>query len=259
MLTTTHAPFALTGQLVTALNFEGATVRLVQIDGEPWFMAADVLSALELDRKALERLDDDEKGVSSIHTPGGPQEMTVASESGLYGLILGSRKPEAKRFKRWVTGEVLPTIRKTGGYGQQAAPVIPQTLAQALRLAADQADQIERQHELLAITAPKAAFVDQYVDSTGLKGFRQVAKLLQVKENQFRKFLADRKIMYQLGGEWVPYAPHLEAGRFEVKTGTSLATGHAFSEAKFTAKGIEWIAGLMASECVSSALKELEK
>lgn len=142
---------------------------------------------------------------------------------------------------------------------KQAAPVIPNTLAQALRLAADQADQIERQHALLAITAPKAAFVDQYVDATGLKGFRQVAKLLRVKENWFRKFLSDRKIMYRLGGEWVPYAPHLEAGRFEVRTGANLTSGHAFNEAKFTPNGIKWVAGLMASERVSSALKELEK
>jgi len=141
-----------------------------------------------------------------------------------------------------------------------AAPVmaLPQTLAQALRLAADQADQIEHQQAALAIAAPKAAFVDQYVQSTGLKGFRQVAKLLEVKENWFREFLADRKIMYRLGGEWVPYAPHLEAGRFEVKTGTSPATGHAFNEAKFTAKGIEWIAGLVASERVSGALKGMQ-
>lgn len=142
---------------------------------------------------------------------------------------------------------------------KQAAPAIPQTLAQALRLAADQADQIERQHSLLAITTPKAAFVDQYVEATGLKGFRQVAKLLQVKENWFREFLADRKIMYRLGSEWTPCAQHLDAGRFKVKTGTSPATGHAFNEAKFTPKGIEWVAGLMASERASSALKELEK
>jgi hypothetical protein len=74
------------------------------------------LSTLTSDRKALERLDDDEKGVSSIHTPGGQQEMTVVNESGLFNLMLGSRKPEAKRFKRWVTHEVLPSIRKTGSY-----------------------------------------------------------------------------------------------------------------------------------------------
>ncbi len=102
---------------IVAFDFESHDVRVViDQDGEPLFVAADLLSTLHLDRKALERLDDDEKGVSSIHTPGGMQEMTVVSESGLFNLVLGSRKPEAKRFKRWVTHEVLPSIRKTGSY-----------------------------------------------------------------------------------------------------------------------------------------------
>ncbi len=102
---------------IVAFDFESHNVRVVLgQDGEPMFVAADLLSTLNLDRKALERLDDDEKGVSSIHTPGGQQEMTVVNESGLFNLVLGSRKPEAKRFKRWVTHEVLPSIRKTGSY-----------------------------------------------------------------------------------------------------------------------------------------------
>ncbi len=102
---------------IVAFNFESHNVRVCMGgNGEAMFVAADVLSTLSLDRKALERLDDDEKGVSSIHTPGGPQDMTVVNESGLYNLVLGSRKPEAKRFKRWVTHEVLPSIRKTGSY-----------------------------------------------------------------------------------------------------------------------------------------------
>jgi prophage antirepressor-like protein len=105
-------------------DFEGRQVRVItDAQGEPWFVAADVLGTLTLDRKALERLDADEKGVNSIHTPGGEQEMTVVNEPGLYSLVLGSRKPEAKRFKRWVTHEVLPAIRKTGGY------VMPNTVA----------------------------------------------------------------------------------------------------------------------------------
>jgi len=104
-------------------NFVSNTLRVVMRDGEPWFVAADVIAALALDRKALERLDDDEKGVNSIHTPGGDQEMTIINESGLYSLILGSRKPEAKKFKKWVTSEVLPAIRKTGRY---VAPRPPQ-------------------------------------------------------------------------------------------------------------------------------------
>mgnify|MGYP000638518701 FL=1 len=107
---------------IVAFDFESHNVRVVLgQDGEPMFVAADLLSTLNLDRKALERLDDDEKGVSSIHTPGGQQEMTVVNESGLFNLVLGSRKPEAKRFKRWVTHEVLPSIRKTGSYAMPGA------------------------------------------------------------------------------------------------------------------------------------------
>ena len=105
-----------------ALTFNSLTssLRVILRNDEPWFVAADILSALDLDRKALERLDDDERGVSSIHTPGGTQETTIVNESGLYSLILGSRKPEAKKFKKWVTAEVLPGIRRTGQFG--AAP-----------------------------------------------------------------------------------------------------------------------------------------
>jgi prophage antirepressor-like protein len=108
-------------------DFEGRQVRVVtNTQGEPLFVAADVLAVLTLDRKALERLDDDEKGVNSIHTPGGAQEMTVVNEPGLYSLVLGSRKPEAKRFKRWVTHDVLPAIRKTGAYAAAGSlPVLP--------------------------------------------------------------------------------------------------------------------------------------
>lgn len=97
---------------------EFGEVRTTVIDGEPWFVAADVCRALELSnsRMAISRLDDDEKGVSSTDTLGGKQEMQIVNEPGLYSLVLGSRKPEAKAFKRWITHEVIPAIRKTGSY-----------------------------------------------------------------------------------------------------------------------------------------------
>lgn len=102
---------------VIPFNFNSNKIRVIMgDDGEPWFVASDVLGTLGLDRKALERLDDDEKGVSSIHTLGGHQEMTTVNEPGMFSLVLGSRKPAAKEFKRWVTHEVLPSIRKTGAY-----------------------------------------------------------------------------------------------------------------------------------------------
>lgn len=113
-------------QQLVPFDFEGSQVRVfTDAQGEPWFVAADVLSTISLDRKALERLDDDEKGVNSIHTPGGTQEMTTVNEPGLYALVLGSRKAEAKRFKRWVTHEVLPAIRKTGSYAVSAMAALP--------------------------------------------------------------------------------------------------------------------------------------
>ena len=93
-------------------------LRTLLIDGEPWFVAADVCAALELGNvtRAVGGLDDDEKGLHTVKTPGGDQQLNVISESGLYSLILRSRKPEARPFKRWVTHDVLPALRKTGTY-----------------------------------------------------------------------------------------------------------------------------------------------
>lgn len=101
--------------------------------------------------------------------------------------------------------------------------------------------------EQLAIAAPKAAFVDQYVEASGSMSFRQVAKLLNANERQFRQMLLDKGVLYYLGGVLTPYSQHQEAGRFEVKTGTSETNGHAFSQARFTAKGVQWVAGLWAA------------
>lgn len=123
------------------------------------------------------------------------------------------------------------------------APALPQNFAAALRLAADQQDVIAAQAEQLAAAAPKVDFADKYADSTGLKGFRQVAKALGANENDFRLFLEDEKIMYRLNGEWTPYAHHLAAGRLAVKVGTATGNGHAFNSAKFTPKGVLWVAG----------------
>lgn len=110
------------------------------------------------------------------------------------------------------------------------------------------ADEVEaKQAVLLQLEAAKPAldFVDRYVDASGSKGFRQVCKLLGANENRFREFLLEEKIMYRLGSEWVPHAQHLEAKRFEVKAGTS-DSNHAFNQARFTPKGINWVAGLWA-------------
>ncbi|ENA1772549.1 phage antirepressor KilAC domain-containing protein [Yersinia ruckeri] len=123
---------------------------------------------------------------------------------------------------------------------------IPQTLPEALRLAADLAEEKQKLLSELAIAAPKAEFVDRYVNATGSMVFRQVCKLLQAKETDFRLFLIENKIMYRLTNGLIPYQHHIDLGRFEVKTGTSTVSNHTFTQARFTPKGVKWIGGLWA-------------
>src|SRR4051812_36777446 len=108
---------------IQRFEFEARAVRIVERGGEPWWVVADVCGVLGLanHRDALSRLDDDEKGDATTDTPGGPQEMAVVNESGLYTLIMTSRKPEARRFRKWVTSEVLPALRRTGHYSVHPA------------------------------------------------------------------------------------------------------------------------------------------
>ncbi len=103
---------------IIPFSFETNEVRVIDQDGQPWFALTDVCRVLEHSNPAMaaKRLDEDERGVANVYTPGGDQDMLIINESGLYSLILTSRKAAAKRFKKWVTAEVLPTIRKTGGY-----------------------------------------------------------------------------------------------------------------------------------------------
>lgn len=110
----------MTNELKT-FNYGETPVRVVDLEGEPWWVLADVCRVLDHSnsRRVAERLNEDEKGVTQVYTPGGPQNMTVINEPGLYSVILRSDKPQAKDFKRWVTHEVLPAIRKTGQYAPQ--------------------------------------------------------------------------------------------------------------------------------------------
>jgi phage antirepressor YoqD-like protein len=160
-----------------------------------------------------------------------------------------SKMPEAERFEDWVVGEVLPSIRKSGSYdaGERVLATLPDfsNPAAAARAWAEQFELQQIASQALIEAAPKIAFVDNYVDSTGLKGFRQTAKLLKANESRFREFLLDKKIMYRMGGEWQAYQPHIDAGRFEVRAGTTDG-GHAFNQSKFTPKGVTWVAGLWA-------------
>ena len=143
----------------------------------------------------------------------------------------------------------------------QQKPAIPQTYAAALLEAGRLALENEKQAEQLRLAAPKVEFVDKFVVAdSGNMTFRATAKILKINEREFRTFLKDEKIMYLLGGDWVPYQQHIEAGRFEIKAGLAEheEKSHAFKQSKFTPKGIEWVAGEYAKHMAAKALNAAE-
>ncbi|MGL4757424.1 MAG: phage antirepressor KilAC domain-containing protein [Aeromonadaceae bacterium] len=148
-----------------------------------------------------------------------------------------------KVIKRW---QELESAQK---------PAIPQTYAAALLEAGRLAMELEQAEERLAIAAPKAEFVDRYVDATGTYGFRQVAKMLSVKENWFSDFLIEKAIMYRLSGKLTAHSDHIDAGRFVARAGVA-KNDHAFTECRFTAKGVEWVAGEIAKHKASESMKK---
>ena len=179
------------------------SIRAVDVNGDPWFVAADVCRALELDNvsMAVERLDDDERGVSPIDTLGGMQKMKIVSESGLYSLVLGSRKPEAKSFKRWIVHDVVPAIRKHGGYLSDVKieeallnPDVLIRLATDLKLEREQRKALEMQNAALL---PKADFYDAVIESTDTIEMATVAKILNVGigRNRLFELLREQKVL----------------------------------------------------------------
>lgn len=205
-------------------NPEFGAVRSILIDGDPWFVAADVCKALELEKtnRALSRLDDDEKGAHSVSTPGGRQRMSIISESGLYSLILGSRKPEARAFKRWITHEVIPSIRKHGAYMTDslldALEAHPEAVPEYLnRLRSENA----RNRELtrrLQLALPKAEYYDAFVDPADCTNIRTTAKELGVPEKQFTRYLEEKKYLFRdKNRKLFPRAVKKSAGLFLVR------------------------------------------
>lgn len=203
----------------TVFAFDSSAVRVVVIDNVPWFVAADVLSALTLDRKALERLENDEKGVSSIHTPGGQQQMVVVTESGLYNLIFGSRKPAARRFMRWVTAEVLPAIRKTGGYvmpGGGAMRDLVDNPAALRALVAGCTDKLVELQAALEEQAPKVAAHERLAKSDGATCVTVAAKALGLRRDDLYQWLEELGWVFRdTCGNWNAYQTRLDQGVLE--------------------------------------------
>lgn len=237
-----------------SFTYQTNEVRTVQRNGEPWFVLRDVCEVLCIGspHKVYERLDEDEKGRSQIPTPGGLQEMSVINESGLYAVILRSDKPEAKPFRKWVTTEVLPSIRKNGGYIAQQETLSPEELmAKALMVAqqtiADREARIQAQAaEISALTVdkqimqPKAEYFDDLVDRNLLTNFTEAAKQIGVKRKALIGFMVDHGYLYRdKKGNLLPYANKKSDGLFDVKQSTNQKTGWAGCQTLLTPKGVE--------------------
>ena len=183
-------------------------VRTITLDGEPWMVGNDIAVALGYSnpRDALvKHVDNEDKGVAKCDTLGGRQNLTIINESGLYALVLSSKLPDARKFRRWITSEVLPSIRKHGAY------MTPETLEAAIlnpdimiQLCQELKKEQEKRRALEAANAkltnenqvmlPKAQFYDDLVERNHLTNFRETAKELQVSERKFIKFLLAKKL-----------------------------------------------------------------
>lgn len=238
-------------------SYGNYNVRTVMINGSPWFVADDVGRVLDLGnvRTSLALLDDDEKGVHSVDTLGGPQQMIVVSEAGLYSLILRSRKPEAKAFKRWITHDVLPEIRRTNQY--QARPLTRRELAQklldaeiALEVAQEAAEVARAQ---LAIDSPKAAYYDSWLNTEGLIGKRDLARMLK---ERFGGKVTEWERQLTSGGDLALYSKERGArhgciiladkvdqgyGANKWVEDANTGQGRQWGQGFVTRKGLEWV------------------
>lgn len=215
---------------IQTFNFNDATLRtLTDMAGDPWFVAKDVCDVLGLNNvsQALTRLDDDEKNSIILNdgTPGTPTKAIV-SESGLYSLIIASRKPEAHEFKRWVTHEVLPTIRRHGAYMTQ------QTIDKALAnpdFLIQLATKLKEEQEKVKELEPKAKALDTFTSVEDRLLVRDAAKILSnsgtpVSEKQLREWMVSNDWIYKSNGSWHATAKHCTAGHLAMVMSQKYAT-----------------------------------
>ena len=206
-------------------NPEFGAIRAVEIDGEPWLVGKDVALALgyKNPQEAIRNhVDAEDKGVSEILTPGGMQKLPIINESGLYSLVLSSKLPKAKQFRRWVTSEVLPSIRKHGAYITREKLWEVATSPEALlKLCSDLLAEREENATLReenAMLEGKAAFYDLFIDLKHSTNLRTTAKELVVPERRFVRFLLEQRFVYRTAsGNVLPYAKSDNDGLFCVK------------------------------------------
>jgi prophage antirepressor-like protein len=231
--------------LPQVFNYKDRQIRVVIRNGEPWWVAKDVCDVLEISkyRDAVSRLDPDERGAVLVDTLGGPQEMAAVNEPGLYSLIMVSRKPEAHAFKRWVTHEVLPTIRKTGSYTVDDRR-LPQTYLEALE------ELVRTEKVRLALEAqvreqtPKVELYNVLLSAKNAQTMGEVAKALGWGRNRLFAYLRSKGVLMRNN---LPYQQYLEAQYFQVREVSTIRREITVNvtQTLVTPKGLDFIANLL--------------
>lgn len=251
-------------------NYESSEIRTVQVNGEPWFVLADVCKVLEISnsRNISSRLEPDEKGVTLVDTLGGTQQMTIINESGLYTVILRSDKPQAKPFRKWVTSEVLPSIRKHGAYMTDQAlekaltnPDFLIELATQLKAEQEQRRRLETtvaaQNKQMEQDKPKVLFADSVAASRSSILIGELAKLIKqngVDMGQKRLFQWMRENGYLIkrcGSEYnLPTQRSMERGLMEIKETSVIHSGYTTisKTPKVTGKGQVYFINLLVGQ-----------
>lgn len=230
-------------------NFEQNEVRTILVNDEPYFVGKDVAGVLGYSntKDALSRhVDSEDKTGSRITTSGQSREMTIINESGLYSLILKSKLPNAKKFKRWVTSEVLPTIRKTGSYTN-----VPKSFAQALRLAANLEEKNQLLEQQIAEYEPKISYLDMILSSTDTVATSQIAADYGMSAIALNKLLNELGVQHKVSGQWILYRKHMNQGYTKSHTSEiPKADGgvKVVMNTKWTQKGRVFIYNLLTAE-----------
>ena len=229
-------------QLQIFSNAEFGNVRVVIIDGEPYFVGKDVATALgykEPEKAVREHVPDKYKGVSVLDTPGGKQQVTVINEAGMYKLVMRSRLPNAEKFSDWTCEEVLPSIRKTGVYVNPAAPINPDFL----RRLADELEQRDKKITVLsnqvAELTPKATYYDVILNCKDVVSISKIAKDYGMSGKAFNRLLSKLAVQFYQGGIWLLYQKYAKLGWTQTKTHTYIVDGvtHCRVHTYWTQKG----------------------
>lgn len=246
-------------------NFENNQVRTLLINDEPWFVGKDVAKILGYSnpRDALSKhVDDEDKNSVAIRdgNKGNPNQ-TVINESGVYALVFGSKLTSAKRFKHWVTSEVLPTIRKTGGY------TMPKTYLEALKAFTAEVEK----NEMLSLEnkiktqqinelKPKADYTDRILKTTDLMTTTQIAKDYGMSAKQFNALLHDYKVQFKQNGQWLLYSQYQSKGYTSSETvefDRSDGTVGVRLNTKWTQKGRLFLYGLLKKHDIVPTIERL--